>query len=99
MTIDAALATVTANNKAKTYGDVNRRWTRRCRRRDRRRGRSELLAVDDGDAVQRRRGQPLRNRGQLGANANYNVTPSRRRDDDRRGTGHGHCQQQGQDLR
>jgi hypothetical protein len=37
MTIDAALATVTANNKAKTYGDVNPALERGCRRRDRRR--------------------------------------------------------------
>jgi hypothetical protein len=64
MTIDAALATVTANNKAKTYGDVNPALDATVVGEIAGGDAGELHAVDHGDAVQRRGGQPLRNRGQ-----------------------------------
>jgi hypothetical protein len=99
MTIDAALATVTANNKTKTYGDVNPAL--------------DAVVVGEiagGDVVNYTlstaatqfsgvRGQPLRDRGQPRRERELQRHDGRRRDDDRRGTGHGNCQQQGQDLR
>jgi ABC-type Fe3+ transport system substrate-binding protein len=76
MTIDAALATVTANNKAKTYGDVNPAL--------------DAVVVGEiagGDVVNYTlsttatqfsgvAGSPYAIAVSLGANANYNVTTS-----------------------
>jgi phosphotransacetylase len=99
MTIDAALATVTANNKAKTYGDVNPAL--------------DAVVVGEiagGDAVNYTlsttatqfsgvAGSPYAIAVSLGANAELQRHDERRRDDDRRGTRHGDRQQQAQDLR